>query len=107
MLQEAHPSTSQPQVVEDELPAGEATKAYFSFLMENYKNTWMQERFFFRLEKETAGDKVKKNSAGTCADVSGSYLRKETGPSSEVAVDHTVCRIPQGSEKIELSNPLH
>ena len=61
MLQEA---TSQPQFVEDESPAGEATKACLFCLMENYKNT--------------------------CADVSGSYLRKETGPSSEVAIDHTV-----------------
>ena len=42
MLQEAHPSTSQPQVFEDESPPGEATKAYFSCLMENYKNTWMK-----------------------------------------------------------------
>ena len=47
MLQEAHPSTSQPQVVEDESPAGEATKAYFFCLMKNYKNTWMQESSFF------------------------------------------------------------
>ena len=78
MLQEG---TSQPQFVVDESPAGDATKAYFSCLMENYKNT--------------------------CVDVSGSYLRKETGPSSEVAVDHTVCKIPQGSEKIEASNPPH
>ena len=53
VLQEVHPSTSQSQVVEP--PAGEAMKVYFSCLedgkftslMENYKNTWMQESAFF------------------------------------------------------------
>ena len=30
VLRQAHPSTSQSQVVEDEPPAGEATKVYFS-----------------------------------------------------------------------------
>ena len=60
MLQEAHPSTSQPQVVEDELPAGEATKAYFSFLMENYKNTWMQESFFFAWKKKPLVTRLRK-----------------------------------------------
>ena len=46
MLEEAHPSTSQPQVVKDESPAGEATEVYFYCLMENYKNTWMEESSF-------------------------------------------------------------
>ena len=57
MLEEVHLSTSQPQVVEDESPAGEAMKVYFSWvrmdvqkltsLVENYENTWMQESAFF------------------------------------------------------------
>ena len=49
-----------------------------------------------RLESESTYDTIKKKWADTCADISGSYLRKETGPSSEVAVDHPVCKIPQG-----------
>ena len=62
MLEEAHLSTSQPQVVEDESPAGEAMKVYFSWvrmgvqkltrLMENYGNTWMQEKRLFHLGRE-------------------------------------------------------
>ena len=60
MLQEAHPSTSQPQVVEDESPAGEATKAYFSCLMENYKNTWMQERSFFAWREKQVATQLRK-----------------------------------------------
>ena len=60
MLQEAHPSTSQPQVVEDESPAGEATKAYFSCLMENYKNTWMQERSFFAWREKPIATQLRK-----------------------------------------------
>ena len=74
----------------------------------NYKNTWMQESAFFAWrEKPLMTQFRKKKHADTCANVSGSYLRKETGPSSEVAVDHPVCRIPQASEKIEARNPLH
>ena len=60
MLQEAHPSTSQSQVVEDESPAGEATKAYFSCLMENYKNTWMQERSFFAWREKQVATQLRK-----------------------------------------------
>ena len=117
MLQEAHPSTSQPQVVEDESPAGEATKVYFSCFDDGCTKTYqsygkLQKHLdpgkrLFRLERETTYNTVKKKWADTCPDVSGSYLRKETGPSFEVAVDHTVCKIPQGSGKIEARNPLN
>ena len=54
MLQEVHPSTSQAQVVEDESPACEATKAYFSCLMENFKNTffaWREKPLVTQLRK--------------------------------------------------------
>ena len=104
MLKEAHPSTSQPQVVEDESPAGEAI---FLLPYRKLQKHLDAGKLFFCLERETACDTVKKNWTDTCADVSGSYLRKETGPSSEVAVDHTVCKIPQGSEKVEASKPPH
>ena len=50
----------------------------------------MQESAFF-FEGETTYDTGKKKWADTFADFSGSYLRKETGLSSEVAVDPPVC----------------
>ena len=40
MLQEAYPSTSQAQVVEDESPAGEATKVCFSCLEDGCTKTY-------------------------------------------------------------------
>ena len=63
MLQEAHPSTSQPQLVEDESPAGESTKGYFSFLEDGCTRTYQSYekvqkhldagKRLFRLERET------------------------------------------------------
>ena len=117
MLQESHPSTSQPQDVEDESPIVEASKIYFSCLEDGCAKAYQSYgklqkhlevgKHLFRPDRETTYDTVKKKWTDTCADVLGSYLRKETGPSSEVAVDHPVCRIPQGFEKIEARNPLH
>ena len=106
VLQQAHPSTSQSQVVEDEPPAGEATKVHFSCPEDGCTKTYQSYgnlqkhldagKHLVRLERESTYDTIKKKWADTCADISGSYLRKETGPSSEVAVDHPVCKIPQG-----------
>ena len=67
----------------------------------------MQESAFFAWREKPLTIQLRKKWADTCTDISSSYLRKETGPSPEVAVDHPVCKIPQGSENIEASNPLH
>ena len=106
MLQQAHPSTSQLQVVEDEPPAGKATKVYFSCPEDGCTKTYQSYgnlqkhldvgKHPVQLERESTYDTTKKKWGDTCADISGSYLRKETGPGSEVAVDHPVCKIPQG-----------
>ena len=108
MLQEAHPSTSQPQVVEDELPAGETTKAYFSFLMENYKNTWMQESAFFTWREKPLKTQLTKNglTPAQMSQVVPTYAKKQDQV-LKVHFDHPVCKIPQGSKKIEARNPLH
>ena len=70
MLQEAHPSTSQSQVVEEEPPAGEATKVYFSCLEDGCTKTYQSYgklqkhldagKLLFRLERETTYYPVKK-----------------------------------------------
>ena len=75
-------------------------------LMGNYRDTLMQESAFFAWKEKPLTTQLRKKCADTCVDVSRSYLRKETGPSSEVAVDHPACRIPHGSENIEARNPL-
>ena len=97
VLQQAHSSTSQSQVVEDEPPAGEATEVYFSCPEDGCIKTYQSNGNLQKhLERESTYDTIKKKWADTCADISGSYLRKETGPGSKVAVDHPVCKIPQG-----------
>ena len=106
VLQQVHPSTSQLRVVEEEPPAGEATKVYFSCPEDGCTTTYQSYgnlqkhldagKHLLRLEIETTYDTIKKKWADTCAEVSRSYLRKETGSSSEDAVDHPVCKIPQG-----------
>ncbi|XP_068707825.1 uncharacterized protein [Montipora foliosa] len=106
VLQQAHPSTSQSLVVEDEPPASEATKVYFSCPEDGCTKTYQSYgnlqkhldagKHLLRLERETTYDSIKKKWADTCTEVSRSYLRKETGSSTEDAVDHPVCKIPQG-----------
>ena len=66
-----------------------------TILIENYKKHLDAEKRLFRLERETTYDTVKKKWADIFADVSCSFLRKETGPSSKVAVEHPLCKIPQ------------
>ena len=70
MLQEAHPSTSQPQVVEDESPASEAREVYFSCLEDGCTKTYQSYgklqthldagKCLFRLERETIYHTIKK-----------------------------------------------
>ena len=118
MLEEAHRSTSQQQVVEDESPAGEATKVFFSWVrmdvqkltsvLENYKNTWMQESAFFNWREKPLKTQLTKNglTPAQMSQVVPTYAKKQDQV-LEVDFDHPVCKIPQGSKKIEARNPLH
>ena len=118
MLEEAHPSTSQQQVVGDESPAGEATKVFFSWVrmdvqkltsvMENYKNTWMQESAFFTWREKPLKTQLTKNglTPAQISQVVPTYAKKQDQV-LKVDFGHPVCKIPQGSKKIEARNPLH
>lgn len=71
VLQKAHPSTSQSQVVEDEPLAGEGTKVYFFFPKDGCTKTYQSYgnllkhldagEHLVRLERETAFDRIEKN----------------------------------------------
>ena len=78
MLQQVHPSTSQSQVVEEEPPAGEAMKVYFSCPEDGCITTYQSYgnlqkhldagKHLLRLEIETTYDTIKKKWADTCAE---------------------------------------
>ena len=83
-----------------------ATKVYFSCPEDGCTKTYQSYgnlqkhldagKHLVGLERESTYDTIKKKWADTYTEVSGSYLGKETGPSTEVAVDHPLCKIPQG-----------
>ncbi|KAJ7323152.1 hypothetical protein OS493_032156 [Desmophyllum pertusum] len=62
-------------------------------LFQVYRNTWTWAIHLVRLERETTYDTIKKKWAETCKEVSGSYLQKETGSSSQTAVTDPTCEV--------------
>ena len=77
-------------------------------LMENYKNTWMQERAFFTWREKSLKTQLTKNGVtpAQMSQVVAIYAKKQDQV-LKVAVDHPVCKIPQRSKKVEASNPLN
>ena len=48
------------------------------------------------LERETTYDSIKRKWAETCREVSGSYIRKETGSSSQMGYASPTCEVTKG-----------
>ena len=93
--QQPQPSTSG-QTVEEEPPAEEASKVYFSFPEEGCTKTYQSfmslqkhldvGKHLVRLERETTYDTITRKWAETCQEVSGSYLNTEARSGSQTAV---------------------
>ena len=90
-----HPQPSTTQSVEVELSNGEATRVYFACSEEGCTKTYqsfenLQQHMYVGkhlvvLERETTYDSITRKWAETCKEVSGSYIRKEAGLSSQTA----------------------
>ena len=103
-FRQPQPSTS--QSVEEEAPADEATKAYFSCPEEGCTKTYQSftslqkhldaGKHLVRLERETTYDTIKKKWAETCKEVSGSYIHRETESSTQSAVADPSCLVSKG-----------
>ena len=100
------PQPSTTQSVEEELPNAEATRVYFACPEEGCKKTYqsfenLQQhmdvgKHLVILERETTYDSIKRKWAETCREVSGSYIRKETGSSSQAGYASPTCEVAKG-----------
>lgn len=100
------PQPSTAQSVEEKLPNVEATRVYFACPEEGCTKTYQSfanlqkhmdvGKHLVRLERETTYDSIKRKWAETCKEVSGSYIHKETGSSSQTACADPACEVAKG-----------
>lgn len=100
------PQPSTAESVEEELPNVEATRVYFACPEEGCTKTYQSfanlqkhmdiGKHLLRLERETTYDNIKRKWAETCKEVSGSYIHKETGSSSQTACAEPTCEVAKG-----------
>ena len=100
------PPSSSSRSIEEESQVVEATRVYFSCPEEGCTKTYQSfaslqkhmdvGKHLIRLERETTYDSIKRKWAETCQEVSGSYIHRETGSSSQAAFADPTCELSKG-----------